>query len=91
MSTSENYVQVATEGSGKKIRNLKISTYIDVNGVPTLTDVYMQVTSIVDETGQPVSLKGTEELLQQIIRQLGRLEQLMAEAWDIEIDESHEI
>jgi len=61
MSASESYVQVAADGSGKKIRNLKVSTYVDVNGVPTLTDVYIQVASIADENGVPIDFdEGTQ-------------------------------
>ena len=86
MSASESYVQVAADGSGKKIRNLKVSTYVDVNGVPTLTDVYIQVASIADENGVPIDFDEGTQVQRQILEQLRTLERLFCLAFEIEPD-----
>jgi hypothetical protein len=52
LDTAESYVQVATDGAGKSVRNLRMSTIVD--GVETT--VYMQVVSIADENGRVLSL-----------------------------------
>ena len=55
--TQEAFVQVAPDSTGKKIRNIKIQTLLDPGdgSGAVLTDVYMQVTTIVDEQGNAIN------------------------------------
>jgi hypothetical protein len=49
MAADESYIQVAPDGSGKKVRNLQLDV-LQPDG--TMATVQMQVVSIVDEHGQ---------------------------------------
>jgi acyl-coenzyme A synthetase/AMP-(fatty) acid ligase len=54
---TESQVQVQPDSSGKKVRTIEVTTYI--NGVPTVVE--MQVVAIADELGNPISLAPAEE------------------------------
>ena len=51
MATSEGFVEVAPDSTGKQIRNLT-ATVVQPDG--TYATVYMQVVSIVDANGQAI-------------------------------------
>ena len=75
--SQDSVVQVAPDGAGKNIRN--ISTYVMVDGVPTL--VQQQILGgITDENGNLIELASNnrlEELLHQTTRQTAALELLL--------------
>lgn len=64
---ADAYVQVAADGSGKKIRNIS-ACVLQSDG--TLATVYMQVTSIVDEKGNAVSFSSDLDLQQQMLDEM---------------------
>lgn len=82
--TDEAYVQVAVDGSGKKIRNLVLARVV-LDGNPPAngdTNVYMQTVALVDAEGRLVQpdgdwqdqmldeVKKTNELLTLLLDQL---------------------
>jgi hypothetical protein len=77
----DTYVQVAPDSSGKKIRNLSMQV-LQSDG--TVATVYMQVVSIVDELGNPVSLDNTE-VLTGILVELKRIRLGMQKLNDAEL------
>jgi hypothetical protein len=68
----ESYIQVATDGSGKKVRNLRVTreVYNTATGGWDLETVYMQAVAVEDEHGSQLSLTATDGLLQQILDEL---------------------
>jgi acyl-CoA thioesterase FadM len=50
---ADAFVQVATDGTGKKIRNIAVEA-VQADG--TIAVVYQQVVAIYDEKGRPVEL-----------------------------------
>jgi hypothetical protein len=62
---ADSYIQVATDGSGKKVRNLQLDV-LQPDG--TVATVQMQVVAIADERGRPVADQQSD-----ILAALGRL------------------
>lgn len=62
----EVYTQVATNGSGNKIRNLQL-VILQADG--TTATVQMQVIALADAEGNPISLIPDRELLREIRRE----------------------
>lgn len=58
-----SYVQVSPDSTGKKIRNLEVTT---LQGDGSLATVEMQVVSITDKQGVPVDLGNLEGLLERL-------------------------
>lgn len=56
---TESAVQVAPDSTGKQIRTIEVTTYI--NGAATTVE--MQVVAIADEQGRPLSLTSQKETL----------------------------
>ena len=77
----DTYVQVAPDSSGKKIRNLSMQV-IQSDG--TVATVYMQVVSVVDDLGNPISLDNTE-VLTGILIELKRIRLGMQKLNDAEL------
>jgi hypothetical protein len=67
---AEGYVQVAADGSGKKVRNLQLDVLQSDGSTAT---VYMQVIAIADREGNPISLE-PDRLLLRDIRREGRIQ-----------------
>ena len=62
-----SYVQVAPDSSGKKIRNLQLEV-LQADG--TFATVQMQVITIADAEGRPISLIPDRELLRELRKEL---------------------
>ena len=58
-SASQGYVQIATDGTGKKVLNLVQEVTLDDGTVDT---VYTQVVALVDDEGEPVDLSTLDYL-----------------------------
>lgn len=56
----ESQVQVAPDSTGKSVRTLEVTTY--VNGVATVVE--MQVVALADDQGRPLSLTSQKETLE---------------------------
>lgn len=61
--TSDAVIQVAQDGSGKRVRNIAVQAFIDAGDGQgaVLQTIYMQATAVtlVDDQGDPVSLDDT--------------------------------
>lgn len=68
MAGQEGYVQVATDGSGKKVRNLLLKGVLQPDG--TTADVYVQCVSVVDSDGNALDFNRTNELLSSLVREV---------------------
>lgn len=78
-SGSNGFVQVALDGPGKKIRNLKLDVLQDDG---TIATVYQQVVSIVDEDGQLVDFADAEFKAKHLYNQeriIALLQEMVAE------------
>ena len=70
-STSpDTFVEVAPDGTGKRIRNVALDV-VQADG--TVVTVYMQVVAIRDNEGQPVNLESTVSILGQIHEEIQAL------------------
>jgi RecA/RadA recombinase len=72
MATEEQYVQVAPDGSGKRVRNLQLTTYArtDTTSEPQPVTVHMQVIAIADEHGMPLDLGAAEGVQRDMLEEL---------------------
>jgi len=85
----EAYVQVAPDSSGKKVRNLQVTT---VDSTGTQNTVEMQVVAIADPNGQPLDLSLPEvvDFLHYICTELRMQTQILAEAFGLKnLDPAH--
>lgn len=75
----EGFVQVAEDGSGKKIRNLVLEV-VQPDG--TVATVLMQAVSIVDSEGRAADFGGTETnaLLRSLLREMSALRRMYGRA-----------
>jgi hypothetical protein len=80
----EQYVQVAPDSTGKKVRNCEI-TAIQQDG--SIATVEMQVISIARTDGTPVDLDGRWDELIALVRTTNRL---LASGFNIDISEYEE-
>jgi hypothetical protein len=58
MPANESYVQIAPDSSGKKVRNIKATVYVEDATVPgklTQASVLLQVTALSDERGNIIN------------------------------------
>lgn len=71
----ENYVGLATDRSGKKVRNFEITTeiYTDATGQWDTYDTNLQTVCIVDCTGNVMELATSESLLTLILEEIRQL------------------
>lgn len=63
----ESYVQVAADGSGKRIRNLALEI-VQTDG--SIATSQVQVTAIADENGNPIDMTGRGDLFAQLLLEL---------------------
>lgn len=83
MATNEAYVQVAQDGSGKKVRNLILQGVVQPDG--TQADVYVQCTAIVDGDGAPFSMTETNGILLRVLREITALRHMYGRATGMEM------
>ena len=76
---AETFVQVAADGSGKKIRNISIQT-LQADG--TLATTYMQVVNIYDEFGNAVNYVSQESWQTQMLDETRAIRIAMQTMWD---------
>lgn len=74
MATNEANVQVALDGAGKKIRQLKLTGVVQADG--TTADVYVQCVAITDTDGAAVGMQETNGLLRQLIAEMQALRKM---------------
>lgn len=65
--TQDSFVQVPSDGSGKRVRNLAIQLLLP-DGTIGLT--YMQVVSIADENGNPLQLVEESDWRQELLDEM---------------------
>lgn len=78
MAAPRSYVQVATDGTGKKILNLKT---INLNADGSEDVAYVQHVTIVDEDGNTVDF-GDNDVQQAILDELRNIRTLLEEMGD---------
>ena len=76
---AETFVQVAADGSGKKIRNVSIQT-VQADG--TLATTYMQVVNIFDEFGNRVNHVDRESWQAQMLDETRAIRIALQTMWD---------
>ena len=77
---ADTFVQVPTDGSGKKIRNISIQT-LQADG--TLATTYMQVVNIFDEFGNRVNHVGREGWQAQMLDETRAIRIALQTMWDV--------
>jgi len=75
-SGQETFVQVALDGAGKKIRQLKLLQIIQADG--TVADVHQQIVLICDENGDPVNFDDSEYKFA-VLKKLDLIAELLSE------------
>lgn len=75
--TTEAEVQVALDGSGKKIKNFLLTGVVQGDG--TSADVYVQCISVMDDEGRLVDFMTLNETLVAIYRELKLVRQMVGE------------
>ena len=76
---ADTYVQVAADGSGKKIRNVSIQT-LQADG--TLATTYMQVVNVFDEYGNKVNFVSEESWRTQMLDETRATRIALQTMWD---------
>jgi hypothetical protein len=64
----ETYIQVASDGAGKKVKNLKLIGVVQADG--TSADVYIQCTAIVDGDGRTVDLDELTGVMRALLKEV---------------------
>lgn len=73
---NESYIQVATDGSGKKVRNLALEI---LQPDKTIATVYVQCVAIVDSAGRAVDFTESTDLLRQLLQEMRALRRAVGE------------
>jgi hypothetical protein len=81
MANSDTYVQVAPDSSGKKVRNIQVTTYVPdaTTGIPALATVLMQVTALADDHGNVITEFVNYEFQRQQLELLLQIRDALAE------------
>jgi hypothetical protein len=78
-SPQDSFVQVAADGSGKRVRNMALQVVLPDNTIGT---VYMQVVSIADENGNEIIVADELDWRQQMLDETRAIRIAMQQMWD---------
>jgi len=73
----ETNVQLASDGSGKKIKNFLLRGVVQSDG--TSADVYVQCTNVLDGDGRLVDFDEMSKILNRIYREMKLMRQIVGE------------
>ena len=74
MPVDESYVQVALDGAGKKIRQLKVERTLSDG---TVVIEYMQLVALLDSNGEPLDLDEEREYRLAVLTQLRLINKIL--------------
>jgi len=75
--TTEAEIQVALDGSGKKVKNFLLTGVVQADG--TSADVYVQCVSVMDDEGRLVDFMALNETMLAIYREVKLMRQMVGE------------